>query len=321
MKTLNGLTVTLIMALAGTSAIAQEKVMVGEPGWPGAKIMANIIGTVIETRLGVEVGYAPGTNAVLWASMDGGRGDIDVHPDVWLPNQRSFSSEYVDENGTVSLSSGSYEGRAGVCVPTYMAEEHGITSIFDLATPNAQELFDTDGDGMGEIWVGSPGAASKNTFLVRVRDYGIEPFLTPTIEDETIFFARLKDLVAEKKGAAFYCYTPHYVHALYDTTILEEPEHNPDTYKMVQPNEDADWYAKSRVDSGEIVKSVTVAYSNSLNERSPAAAAFLANINMNADELSKLTYAVVVEGGEISTVASDWVAKNGETVDGWLGLN
>ncbi|WP_323776091.1 glycine betaine ABC transporter substrate-binding protein [Leisingera sp.] len=320
MKTLKSLSVTLTLALAGSGAAAQEKVMVGEPGWPGAKIMASIIGTVIETRLGVEAGYAPGTNAVIFASMDGGRGDIDVHPDVWLPNQSSFTEEYVDEKGTVSLSSGSYEGRAGVCVPTYMAEEHNIKSIYDLATPDAQKLFDTDGDGMGEIWVGSPGAASKNTFMVRVRDYGIEPFLTPTIEDETIFFARLKDLIAERKGAAFYCYTPHYVHALYDTTMLEEPEHNPDTYVMVQPNEDADWYAKSNVDSGEIVKSVTVAYSNSLNERSPAVASFLANIDMDAEELSKLTYAVVVEGGEISAVAEKWVAENGEMVDGWLGL-
>lgn len=90
---------------------------------------------------------------------------------------------------------------------------------------------------------------------------------------------------------------------------------------MIQPNQDADWYEKSHVDSGEIVKSVTVAYSNTLNERSPAAASFLDNINMDADELSQLTYAVVVEGGEIPTVVSDWIAEHGDIVDGWLGLN
>ncbi|MEO0567084.1 MAG: glycine betaine ABC transporter substrate-binding protein [Pseudomonadota bacterium] len=321
MKYTRELTLAVSLALASTGAMAQEKVMIGEPGWPGAKIMAQIIGTVIETRLGGEVGYAPGTNAVIFASMDGGRGDIDVHPDVWLPNQSSFTSEFVDEKGTVSLASGSYEGRAGVCVPTYMVEEHNIKSIYDLATPTAQELFDSDGDGMGEIWIGSPGAASRNTFQVRVRDYGIEPFLTPSTEDETIYFSRLKDLIAQKKGAAFYCYTPHYVHALFETTMLEEPQHNPDTYVMLQPNQDPDWYEKSNVDSGEIVKSVTVAYSNSLNDRNPTAASFLANIDMDADALSALTYKVVVEGGEISSVAEAWVAENGEMVDGWLGLN
>lgn len=320
-RTLTTLSLASILCLGASSAMAQDKVMLGEPSWPGAKIMANVLGQIIESRLGGEVDYAPGANAVIFAAMDGGRGDIDVHPDVWLPNQSSFTDEYVDEKGTVSLSTGGYEGRAGVCVPTYMAEEHNISSIFDLATPIAQELFDSDGDGMGEIWVGASGWASTSTFKVRVRDYGIETFLTPTTEDETVFYSRLKDLVAERKGVAFYCYAPHYVHALYDMTIVEEPEHDPDTYKMVQPDQDADWYAKSRVDSGEQVKTVKVAYSNSLNERNPAAASFLANVDMDSQELSELTYEVVVKGGDISEVVAAWIADNSDTVDSWLGLN
>ena len=105
----------LVMMTGG--ALAQSKVMIGEPSWPGAKIMANVIGQVITKRLGGEVGYAPGANAVIFAAMDGGRGDIDVHPDVWLPNQASFTDEYVDQKGTVALSEGSYEGRSGFCTP------------------------------------------------------------------------------------------------------------------------------------------------------------------------------------------------------------
>ncbi|MBY6068857.1 glycine/betaine ABC transporter substrate-binding protein [Leisingera aquaemixtae] len=307
-------------AAGATTATAQEKVMVGEPSWPGAKIMSRIIGQVIETRLGSEAGYAPGANAVIFASMDGGRGDIDVHPDVWLPNQASFTDEYVGQKGTVALSSGSYEGRAGICVPNYMVEKHGIKSIFDLATPEAQALFDSDGDGMGEVWVGASGWASTNTFKVRVRDYGIETFLTPTTEDETVFYSRLKDLVDQEKGAAFYCYAPHYVHALYDVTILEEPEHDAATYKMVQPDQDADWYNNSHISTGEPVKTVTVAYSSSLKDRNPAAASFLSSIDMSADALSELTYEVVVKGNEIDAVVASWIADNGDTVDTWLGL-
>ncbi|MGJ8590081.1 MAG: glycine betaine ABC transporter substrate-binding protein [Yoonia sp.] len=106
MKTLKDITFTLSMALAGTSVMAQETVMVGEPGWPGARIMASIIGTVMETRLGVEVGYAPGSNAVIFASMDGGRGDIDIHPDVWLPNQASFDGKPPDATGEIRFVEG-----------------------------------------------------------------------------------------------------------------------------------------------------------------------------------------------------------------------
>ncbi|MEM9441261.1 MAG: glycine betaine ABC transporter substrate-binding protein, partial [Pseudomonadota bacterium] len=237
MKPHTTLTVALAAGLLSSGAMAQEKVTVGEPSWPGAKIMANVIGQIIEGRLGGEVGYAPGANAVIFAAMDGGRGDIDVHPDVWLPNQASFTDEYVTQKGTVSLSSGSYEGRAGFCTPTYMAEKHNIRSIYDLATPDAQELFDSNGDGMGEIWVGASGWASTNVHKVKVRDYGIETFLEPGTEDETVFYSRLKDAVAEEKGVVFYCYKPHYVHALYDMTMIEEPPHNPDEYTIIQPSD------------------------------------------------------------------------------------
>lgn len=311
---------TAIAAL-GTGAMAQEKVMVGEPSWPGAKIMSRIIGQVIETRLGGEAGYAPGANAVIFAAMDGGRGDIDVHPDVWLPNQASFTDEYVDQKGTVALSSGSYEGRSGFCTPTYMAEEHGMKSIFDLATPAAQDLYDTNGDGKGEIWVGASGWASTNVHKVKVRDYGIETFLEPSSEDETVFYSRLKDAVEQKEGVVFYCYKPHYVHALYDVTMIEEPEHDPEAYTIIQPDQDADWYGKSSITSGDQVKTVTVAYSKSLEQRNPAAASFLSQIDMDAGELSKLTYQVVIQGQEIDAAVSDWLAANGEIVDGWLGLN
>ncbi|MEO0958600.1 MAG: glycine betaine ABC transporter substrate-binding protein [Pseudomonadota bacterium] len=302
-------------------AAAQEKVMIGEPSWPGAKIMANLIGQIIESRLGGEVGYAPGANAVIFAAMDGGRGDIDVHPDVWLPNQASFTDEYVDQKGTVALSSGSYEGRSGFCTPTYMAEEHNIRSVFDLATPIAQEEYDSDGDGKGEIWVGASGWASTNVHKVKVRDYGIETFLEPTTEDETVFYSRLKDAVQQGKGVVFYCYKPHYVHALYDVLMIDEPPHDPSTYTMVQPDQDADWYNKSSILSGDLVKTVTVAYSKSLEQRNPAAASFLGSIDMDADALSELTYEVVVKGNEIDKVVGAWIDANGDTVDTWLGLN
>lgn len=321
MKTLTTLAASLALTLGATGAMAQEKVMVGEPSWPGAKIMSRVIGQIIETRLGGEAGYAPGANAVIFAAMDGGRGDIDVHPDVWLPNQSSFTDEYVDQKGTVALSSGSYEGRAGFCTPTYMADKHNMKSIFDLATPMAQELYDTNGDGKGEIWVGASGWASTNVHKVKVRDYGIETFLEPSTEDETVFYSRLKDAVDQEQGVVFYCYSPHYVHALYDVTMIEEPEHDPATYKIVQPDQDADWYNKSSITTGDQVKTVTVAYSKSLEERNPAAASFLSQIDMDADELSQLTYQVVIQGKEIDAAVSDWLAANDDTVDGWLGLN
>ena len=212
---------SVCLIVLSSSALAQSKVMIGEPSWPGAKIIATLLKVVIEDKLGGEADLVPGTNPVIFAAMDSGRGDIDVHPDVWLPNQSSLTSEYVDNKGTVALSSGAYEGRSGFCVPNYTAEE-GITSVFDLGTPDAQTLFDADGDGMGEIWIGASGWASTNVHKVKARDYGIDTFLAPGTEDEAVFYANLETYIKNQQAAAFYCYKPHYVHALYDVTMLEE---------------------------------------------------------------------------------------------------
>ncbi|MEL6679203.1 MAG: glycine/betaine ABC transporter substrate-binding protein, partial [Pseudomonadota bacterium] len=65
MNTIKTVAATLLVTAAATAVSAQDKVMIGEPSWPGAKIMANVIGQIIEGRLGGEVGYAPGANAVI----------------------------------------------------------------------------------------------------------------------------------------------------------------------------------------------------------------------------------------------------------------
>ena len=44
---------------------------------------------------------------------------------------------------------------------------------------------------------------------------------------------------------------------------------------MVQPSDDPDWYNKSMVASKDALKNVQIAWSNSLEDRSPAIAEFL----------------------------------------------
>lgn len=298
---------------------AMDKVVVGQPSWPGAQIISHVLAEVIRNDLGGEVDFAPGDNAVIFEAMHGGRGDIDVHPDVWLPNQQSFTDEYVDGEGTVALSNGSYEGRTGFCVPTYIAEQ-GVTSVFDLATPEAQELFDKDGDGDGDIWVGATGWASTNVHLVKARDYGIDSFLEPGTEDEAVFYSQLDDIIAAEEAAAFYCYAPHYVNALHDVTMLEEPEYDESQYTIVQPDEDEAWFENSSISTGDQVKTVRVAYSKSLEERAPAVAELLANVDLDADAVSQMTFEVSVNERDMAEVAAEWVAANRDQVDAWLGL-
>nr|WP_306116797.1 glycine betaine ABC transporter substrate-binding protein [Roseovarius sp. MMSF_3305] len=311
-------------ALAGVMATASlthaaESVNIGAPPWTGAQAIAHLIAEIVETRIGGEANLVPGSNASIFQAMDQGKGDIDVHPDVWLPNQESFTKKYVDEAGTVALSDKPYEGKQSFCVSKAFSEANNVTSIFDLARPEVAEKMDSDGNGKGEIWIGAPGWASANVNEIKVRDYGLMPFMEPIRADQAVMTATVGDSIKKDIGYAFYCYSPHAIWFQYDIVRLEEPAFDPEKYIAIQPSDDPDWFEKSTVMTEDALKKVQIAYSKSLAERSPAIADLLANIQLDGETVSD--FAFQIEGGkDPADVAKEWVAANSDRVDGWLGL-
>jgi glycine betaine/proline transport system substrate-binding protein len=301
-------------------ALAAEKVAIGVPSWTGAQAIAHVLGEVVQSRIGGEVEYVPGNNATIFQAMDQGKGDIDVHPDVWLPNQESFTKEYVDGKGTVTLSSNPYQGNQGFCVTKDFGEANNITDIADLGRPDVAALMDSDGNGKGEMWIGAPGWASANVNEVKTRDYGLLDFIEPIRAEEAVKTARIKDSIAKGEGYAFYCYEPHAVWFMFDVMMLTEPTYDPAKYVMVQPSDDADWYEKSMVASKDALKDVQIAWSNSLVERSPAIAEFFQNFKLDAADVSQLAYEISANGRDPAEVAAEWVEANSDRVDAMLGL-
>ena len=310
---------TALTLACAAPALAAESVKVGAPAWTGAQAIAHLIEEVVETKIGGEAELVPADNAAIFAAMDAGKGDIDVHPDVWLPNQETFTKKYVDGEGSVVLSDKPYEGKQNFCVTRAFAEEHGVSSIFDLARPEIAEKMDSDGNGKGEIWIGAPGWASANVNEVKVRDYGLLPFMEPIRADQSVMTATVGDSIDKGVGYAFYCYSPHAIWFQHDIVRLEEPPFDPEQYVALQPSDDPDWYDKSKVMTEDAIKNVQIAYSKSLEERSPAIAEFLANMQLDGETVSD--FAFQIEGGkDPADVAKEWVAGNAERVDGWLGL-
>jgi len=308
-----------VVLLAGSTAANAESVNIGAPAWTGAQAIAHLIQEIVVTKIGGKAELVPGNNAAIFQAMDQGKGDIDVHPDVWLPNQETFTKKFVDGAGTVTLSSNSYEGKQSFCVSKSFSEANGVTSIFDLARPEIAKLMDSDGDGKGEIWIGAPGWASANVNEVKVRDYGLQPFMEPIRADQAVMTARVGDAIKKEEGYAFYCYSPHAIWFQHDIVRLEEPAFDESKYIALQPSDDADWFAKSKVMTEDALKQVQIAYSNSLKDRSPAIADLLANIALDGETVSG--FAFEIEGGkDAATVAKEWVAANSDRVDSWLGL-
>ncbi|MDA9302173.1 glycine/betaine ABC transporter substrate-binding protein [Amylibacter sp.] len=312
------ITASLLTAMS-IPAIAED-VKIGVPSWTGAQAMAHLLGAVVEMRIGGTVDYVPGNNATIFQGMDQGKGDIDVHPDVWLPNQESFTKKYVDGAGSVVLNQQPYEGNQGFCVSKDFAKANNITDIADLGRPDVAALMDSDGNGKGEMWIGAPGWASANVNEVKVRDYGLLDFIEPIRAEESVKTARIKDSIAKGEGYAFYCYKPHAVWFMFDVVMLSEPTYDSAKYTMVQPSDDADWYEKSSVSTKDALKQVQIAYSKTLPDRSPAIAEFFERFSVTADDVSNFAFEISGNGRDPAEFAREWVEANPDRVDAWLGL-
>lgn len=309
-----------LIALLPAAAAAAESVKIGEPSWVGAKSIAHLIQHVVTARIGGKAELVPGNNAAIFQAMHNGNGDIDVHPDVWLPNQESFTKKYVDAEGTVELSANSYEGKQSFCVSKNFSRRHNVKSIFDLARPEIAKLMDSDGNGKGEIWIGAPGWASANVNQVKVRDYGLLPFMDAVRAEQSVMQATVGDSIAKNRGYAFYCYSPHAIWFLHDIVRLQEPPYDPAKYIMYQPSDDPNWYENSKVASEDALKKVQVAYSKSLRARSPVIYEFLQNLALNADDVSYFAFQIAGKKRGAEEVIAEWVSKNSARVDRWLGI-
>ena len=314
------LVTSLSLVMMSSIAFSAEKVNIGVPSWTGAQAIAHLLKEVVETRIGGEAGLVPGNNATIFQAMDQGKGDIDVHPDVWLPNQESFTKKYVDGAGTVQLSSNPYEGNQGFCVSEDFGRANNITDIADLGRPDVAAKMDSDGNGKGEMWIGAPGWASANVNEVKVRDYGLMDFVEPVRAEESVKTARVKDSIAKGEGYAFYCYKPHAIWYMFDVKMLTEPKYDPANYVMVQPSDDPDWFNKSKVSTKDALKQVQIAWSKSLKARSPAIAEFFERFGLQADDVSNFAFEISGKGRDPADVAKEWVAANPDRVDAWLGL-
>lgn len=308
----------LAVALSGAAAAQEDKVSIAELSWDGARATAYIMKEIIETRLDTEAEIKKAEAAVIFASMDKGDGGLDVFPDLWMPNQGEKWAEYVEKRGTVTHNKTPYKGEQGLFIPAYVQEQHGIRSIEDLKKPEVAELFDTDGDGLGEFWAGAPGWASTNEWEIKFRSYGLGDLWEPLIVDDAIFKGQLDAAYTKQQPIMFYYWTPEWLHAAYDLAKIEEPAYTEGCRTVYQPADREDWLEASNFACANEDAEIWNGFSKSLETRNPAVACFLSNMTLDPDTVNEWILKLGREKMDPEDMAEEWVANNKETVDQWL---
>ena len=301
-----------VSPVIGIASAKAADVVIGVPNWPSATATASILKVVLEDNLGLEVELQNGTNPVIFEAMDSG--SMHVHPEVWLPNQANLHGKFVQERGTVRMSPNGVPSCQGMCVTKATADRTGIADISDLADPDMAKNFDTNDDGLGEVWIGASGWASTNIEKIRAKSYGYDETMELLEMDEAVAMAGVDAAVAKDADYVFYCYTPNHMFALYDLVILNEPEYDASKWVVIQPTDDPEWLEKSSAPVAWDLAYLHVHYAASLEESHPEAAALLSKVKLSTDQVSHMTFGLVVEKMSADDYAKQWAIDNAALV-------
>jgi len=313
-QVMGGAALAAVMAFGGTAQAAD--IVIGVPNWPSVRETANVLKVIIEDNLGLTVELQNGTNPIVFEAMD--KGSMDAHPEVWMPNQQNLHDTYVKDKGTVAMNPHGVEAFQGMCVPKATAEKYNITSIDDLSDPDKAKIFDSDGDGRGEVWIGAPGWASTNVEKIRAKSYGYDQTMQLTESDETLAYANLDNAIKAGKPWVGFCYTPHYVFVLHDMQVLKEPPYDASKWHIVQPTDDPAWLEKSTAPTAWDTAHLYLHYRKAVETEHPQVAALFRNMDLDTETVSTWTYALVIDKRDPVEYAKEWVAKNEDKVLGWL---
>lgn len=291
-------------------------VVVGQPDWPSAQVTAFIIADVLKDRYDVDVKLRPIGTIELLGGID--RGEIDVHPEVWLPNGEAIVHEYRDVRGSLTLSPLSVAATQAICTTRATVEATGLKSLKDLANPEIAKAFDTDQDGLGEIWIGARTWSSTRIERVRAKSYGYDKTMMLLTMPEDQALASVDAAVATGAPVVFYCYQPHYIFALHDIVILDEPAYDPARWTIKTPEEDPAWLAHSKAETAWEPSRYLIGYATALKTDQPKVAHFLEAMQITEGDAEAMSYAVHVEGRQPEEIAAKWVADNKDRIEEWV---
>ena len=316
MKQIRRITAAIAVSVLGAGAAQAADIVIGVPNWPSVNVTAHVLKVIIEDSYGLDVELQNATNPIVFEAMDSG--SMHVHPEVWLPNQANLHDKFVKSKGTVRMSPIGVAAFQGMCVTKYTADEYDVRKLSDLTDPDIAKIFDTDGDGNGEVWIGAAGWASTNVEKIRAKSYGYDATMNLKEIDETLALAEVDNAVVQEKPIVFFCYTPHHMFALHQLVILDEPKHNPAKWNVIQPTDDPDWLNKSSAPVAWDLSYLHIHYAAALELDQPEVASMLSKVKLDTDIVSAMTYALVVEKQDPADFAKKWVSDNAGKVERWL---
>ncbi|MEA2296235.1 MAG: glycine betaine/proline transport system substrate-binding protein [Solirubrobacteraceae bacterium] len=289
---------------SGSSAAGGGKgieLKVGQFSWTAAQVETQVLAEIARAHpdLGVSsVKAVPVDPAPGWVGIQ--RGDIDVLPEVNLPNQQTFADK---AKADVDLTSETYGGATqGWFVPRYAVEgadapAKGLTSVDQLN--HFKGVFDRT------LYDADPGWVTTQQNTKRLKGFALD--FKHSTSSEAALIAQLKRAYAKKQPILLYFYHPSWIFSQFQLVQLKEPK--PYSASCFTGSDDA---------CAIPTLAAWIAARKDLAERAPKFAAALKNVKIPLADLEKILDQVDQKGVDAETAAKQWVEEHKSEVDQWV---
>lgn len=296
-----------------SSSDSIDIITLADAGWDSIRIHNSIAQTIIEDGYGYETEVTPGSTA---ATIQGLReGDINVYMEVWTDNVKEVYEEATEAGEFETLSVNFDDNVQGLYVPTYVIEgdeERGIEPMApDLKTvedlKKYPELFeDPEDPGRGRILNAPSGWAVAEQIDAKFETYGLGETMNNFMPgSDAAIVTSLADAYASGEPWVGYYWSPTAVTAMYDLTLLEEPEYDEEIWNETRGTEFPP-------------NDVVVAVHKDFPEQAPEVTEFLSNYETS----SALTEEALVYMDENDTDADEtaqwWMLEHQDIWTEWV---
>lgn len=283
---------------------ADDEVRLVANPWPGSYANANVAKIVLEQELGVSVEIVEIDENAQWAGLDDG--SLDAVLEIWPSGHGDNIATYIEELGSVEdLGELGALGQIGWFIPSFVLDDHPEMTSWEGLAGNEGIFATAETGDSGQFLAADPSFVQFDEHIINNLGLDLEVIQSGS---EAAQLTAVEAAIEREEPVLFYFYTPHWLHAQYDLTMVELPEWTPACEEAPEVERDC----------GYPEDVLFKAASADLSERLPDVHTVLANFQLQNEDQDAITFAMDVEGKDAEEAARAWVDANEDVWRAWL---
>lgn len=292
-----------------------------EGNWTSQIVETEILDQIFNKQLGYPTERIQVAVSVGWAAME--KGEADVAVEIWLPGRQPEIQPYLDR-GALELGAEIFPGGQGWVIPRFVVEGDPSRGIEPMA-PDFKSFLDLKDEdkggkgywklfenpekpGLGELVGGDPGWVDDPQDRSMIRAYELP--LWRSNQSEAVMMTRMIAADKKRKPLLMYLWWPHWILAEVDLIVLEEPD---PWHEGCFEDDEVDYKC------GHSAYHIYTVVATRLKDTAPDVYRLMKNMVLGVEDANALMLRVDVNEEEIPAVAADWISKNQDRIDQWLG--